>query len=1064
MPSEMDVDDGDSGHQGHKRRQNSSGRVVRPKSQTQVRPQHHLNFDLSKEGTENNILLESLIVECILNHPDLDVFQKRECASQYTFDVCRLTFAHSRGDMFTTLAVMRCWTTAMSAQTDIQQWYKENCLNEHALRSIEKYVNLRYTAIRQVNASCGKLMYMKDGKLADAGIYNILSKTLKDNICIFNGHPTLGYKYIGTSQDVTVHPESVIHFMSQLTQYAIALPYQFNDKGCKFIVMDKQDVSDLCDKEGHDLKAMLSIVLVPVTFPVRGKASMNMLEELWQSDPMTGQSIHSKIQTETDNDTFIFDRNDIENNVTIYALAKHEERITKVIHSALENVYNILQNQRFEICATLPCNPLRFIVGPGGKAEDVLFPNKLRSVLVTDTTKNNDLNARMVHTILSDVGTIEKIVEGSGQQKVLGKWGVVTFEKADDAVKALTSTRLQSNFLLELVNSHHLHGDDIYTSLVEVDRTYTMEVRICRRPIASGKAIVKITGRSQYAQVLNKRKLTIRSRAATIKPCKATRDKLILDGLPTNISVEEVHNTIQSCTGVVPNEITLDRVLPFVGGADELITFRSGLTRALDKVTDVRKVNIKISHPEPEDIYLSAELKFDNNRIATSAIDDLYGSKLGNDFTLEILTCFDDIMPSITFTVDHHVYDIMKTEVKKRIQLALKTGETIDINVNDHGKYIIKVSGANIRGVEATCAKVEEIFTPATFKADWTLFNHLSKPPGQILLDCLMKEINIYLYLDNVTKKVCVYGSKANKVKVQQVLQNLNGNLQWKMFKLDTNTVLPDAMIKIVKRYGAGLEKVPEMDFVKLNITKKTIVYCSSQNIDLKDTMKAYVLSTLTNDVGNSEVPACAICYCEIDDPENVFTLQSCGHTYCIDCAKDSVKYDIPEKRLPICCHHEECGKPVCVGDIIHLCSRFVRGGIQRLSEVIRDCFIQSNFEKYIYCSRPVCPGVVHKVEGVDAWVCPLCYSRKCTKCTLSFHKGYNCEEYQAMVSIGEWMNAAVNRRKCPSCSIGIEKVDGCNNVYCVYCHRNICWTCMAHFPDATQCYYHLNAVHGNVY
>ena len=51
--------------------------------------------------------------------------------------------------------------------------------------------------------------------------------------------------------------------------------------------------------------------------------------------------------------------------------------------------------------------------------------------------------------------------------------------------------------------------------------------------------------------------------------------------------------------------------------------------------------------------------------------------------------------------------------------------------------------------------------------------------------------------------------------------------------------------------------------------------------------------------------------------------------------------------------------------------------------------------------------------------------------------------------------------KKCPSCKVLIEKIDGCNHVSCK-CGAHICWWCMGVF-GADKIYEHMNLTHGGI-
>lgn len=52
--------------------------------------------------------------------------------------------------------------------------------------------------------------------------------------------------------------------------------------------------------------------------------------------------------------------------------------------------------------------------------------------------------------------------------------------------------------------------------------------------------------------------------------------------------------------------------------------------------------------------------------------------------------------------------------------------------------------------------------------------------------------------------------------------------------------------------------------------------------------------------------------------------------------------------------------------------------------------------------------------------------------------------------------------KKCPQCTVWIEKTEGCNHMECK-CGAHICWVCMGIF-DAGSVYQHMNTAHGGIY
>ncbi|GMH77895.1 hypothetical protein TL16_g07577 [Triparma laevis f. inornata] len=91
-------------------------------------------------------------------------------------------------------------------------------------------------------------------------------------------------------------------------------------------------------------------------------------------------------------------------------------------------------------------------------------------------------------------------------------------------------------------------------------------------------------------------------------------------------------------------------------------------------------------------------------------------------------------------------------------------------------------------------------------------------------------------------------------------------------------------------------------------------------------------------------------------------------------------------------------------------------------------------------CSKIV--GVVDSTETRPQLPCPNCSTAICCKCGL-VHSGL-CLSIKRKLS--------KNSKICPNCSLGIEKMEGCNHVKCPVefggCGFDFCWLCSGEWPD----------------
>lgn len=85
------------------------------------------------------------------------------------------------------------------------------------------------------------------------------------------------------------------------------------------------------------------------------------------------------------------------------------------------------------------------------------------------------------------------------------------------------------------------------------------------------------------------------------------------------------------------------------------------------------------------------------------------------------------------------------------------------------------------------------------------------------------------------------------------------------------------------------------------------------------------------------------------------------------------------------------------------------------------------------------------------------CHASICLHCGYDAHQGLNCEENMKLMAADkatakdiketvEWK--LENSRRCPNCSIMINRDEGCNKVDCSYCGFCFCWACRSSWAD----------------
>jgi hypothetical protein len=138
------------------------------------------------------------------------------------------------------------------------------------------------------------------------------------------------------------------------------------------------------------------------------------------------------------------------------------------------------------------------------------------------------------------------------------------------------------------------------------------------------------------------------------------------------------------------------------------------------------------------------------------------------------------------------------------------------------------------------------------------------------------------------------------------------------------------------------------------------------------------------------------------------------------------------------------------------------------LIDVVFSSYIQSNPQKFKYCTTPDCTQIYQCDTGKQFHKCPSCFSEICSSCNEEAHEGMTCEERRIQSNPAEqerlteeWAQSN-NIKRCPSCNVLTEKTEGCNHMEC-RCGAHFCWICRGVFAQGTI-YEHMNTAHGGYY
>lgn len=88
--------------------------------------------------------------------------------------------------------------------------------------------------------------------------------------------------------------------------------------------------------------------------------------------------------------------------------------------------------------------------------------------------------------------------------------------------------------------------------------------------------------------------------------------------------------------------------------------------------------------------------------------------------------------------------------------------------------------------------------------------------------------------------------------------------------------------------------------------------------------------------------------------------------------------------------------------------------------------------------------------QGQEWITCEQCHEEWCWPCYAPYHPDITCRNYKKnQLHVDAWAKRTKsdrpgqrNAQRCPSCSIYIEKIDGCDHMACSKCEAKFCYRC----------------------
>jgi len=188
--------------------------------------------------------------------------------------------------------------------------------------------------------------------------------------------------------------------------------------------------------------------------------------------------------------------------------------------------------------------------------------------------------------------------------------------------------------------------------------------------------------------------------------------------------------------------------------------------------------------------------------------------------------------------------------------------------------------------------------------------------------------------------------------------------------------------------------------------------------------------------------------------------IEECGCSFCRDCMQQYITFEVMEGAYDISCPDPDCPTQGVLNQ--HQMEHLTDKDLVDKHRTFRLNTEVSMDAARTWCPSAGCDTICHicagtKSQGVPV-SCPTCDKEFCSLCSATWHPGLSCAENgAALVKRGieapdpfTWPDTSENEniKRCPMCSVPIERDAGCAQMMCKRCKHVFCWYCLTSLDD----------------
>ena len=978
-------------------------------------------------------------------------------------DMKTITFCHPAGDQMTYLYAYFQWVAQDRANQN--QWCVEHYVNAKSMRMVREVVK-EFRDILRIKFNVVLEDRPFSPEIAEEVLPKLYFDTYTKNVCIYLGHERRGYlnsnlpderlflfhgsplRQLNVVPKILVYEKTLVtsqHFLLQALPVKEEWLYEAIEAGK--IAYHPQ--------EGSLYKEHC---VLPVAVSNLGKFCLKQLQKSWQKSKGNPRDIVKEVEPETE---FDFKQGVVK----VFVPSCHRGAISKVLTTDVSKLKAELREEVCEKGITKDDDNVRVVLKYGAAVKHVLMPDQYRT-LVFNGPSVSRYKDEIVHTLRS-FGAIETVNSNSHHQLFVSFSDPASASKAQSSF--ITRLKLPEDIKLQPCIPYKRSYDDL--------SAFTLHVEWCRR------------ARQQYAFVNFKNEedfLIAAQRLSAPSYCYASpvlrfmKIRPSKDGSPqlfvTNVKVYLTEDQIKEAMHVYLPEVSRDKFEVKVGyeksfetTPEQLRELKEELDRLVAPYSTHGKYSISMNQHKNFFKTYKAKVKFENP-------DEGYKTMKHIQFD-----CIKDkelsVKAELSSTVRYSpkVYNAVENSIQEVTQEIHRRYKSVKVDhgkQDDKGRIIVRITSEDINTFIIAKHALSSVILPYVFdRCIPEICEFIRTANCKRALEKIESETSTFIRLDVRRPAISIYGNESNKsramIEFNKCLSFLDAGKKCFEIRLKEPGRPPGLMKHLVSIFGSGLRLLEEREGVttiRLE-PKRQIVTMFATEEDYKFLVdKIEEFSKSVDPVHHHRVDEieCCVCFAVIINPNELFRLESCGHTYCIDCFKTQIAPSTVD--FPIECAADGCAEAIVWRDLYNI-SELTDFNIRHVVNASVKSYVAANQDKVRNCPTPDCSMIYSITKDGKCFFCHQCGAIVCTTCHEPYHEGVTCSMYQsgkiADMEFEAWLQEdRDNRKRCPRCSSPIEKDYGCNHVACRQCKAHICWFCLDCFRSSAECYDHMSIMH----